>query len=142
MQMQNIKVAVIDDDHDSLREFENVLKMAGYTPVLVNDAFWAVKTLTQNKPDVILMELRMPHKNGFALSDAINRVFETKRIPIIAMSNLFKDEFKWLMDLCGIKRWIKKPFQPLDVIWAIENEIEEDNQWERKRHLASEVIMT
>jgi response regulator RpfG family c-di-GMP phosphodiesterase len=83
------------------------------------------------------MELRMPHKNGFALSDAINRVFATKRIPIIAMSNLFKDEFKWLMDLCGIKRWIKKPFQPLDVIWAIENEIEEGNQWEMERHLAS-----
>jgi DNA-binding response OmpR family regulator len=135
--MQNIKVAVIDDDHDSLRGLEGILKMAGYTPVLVNETFWAVKTLTQNKPDVILMELRMPHKNGFALSDAINRVFATKRIPIIAMSNLFKDEFKWLMDLCGIKRWIKKPFQPLDVIWAIENEIEEGNQWEMERHLAS-----
>jgi len=32
------------------------------------------------------------------------------------------------MDFCGIKRWIKKPFLPLDVIWAVENEMEEDNQ--------------
>ena len=70
----------------------------------------------------------MPHKNGFALADAINRVFETKKIPIIAMSNIFKDEFKWLMDFYGIKRWIKKPFLPLDVIWAVENEMQEDIQ--------------
>ena len=87
------------------------------------------------------MELKMPHKNGFALADAINRVFETKKIPIIAMSNIFKDEFKWLMDFCGIKRWIKKPFLPLDVIWAVENEIEEDNQWGMEKRLAGVEIM-
>ena len=125
--MQTRKVAIIDDNQDSLRELEQILKMAGYTPVLVDDIFGNVDTVIENKPDVILMELKMPHKNGFALADAINRVFETKKIPIIAMSNLFKDEFKWLMDFCGIKRWIKKPFLPLDVIWAVENEMEEDN---------------
>jgi DNA-binding response OmpR family regulator len=139
--MQNRKVAIIDDNQDSLRELEQILKMAGYTPVLVDDIFGNVDTVIENKPDVILMELKMPHKNGFALADAINRVFETKKIPIIAMSNLFKDEFKWLMDFCGIKRWIKKPFLPLDVIWAIENELEENNQWNMERHLAGVEIM-
>ena len=139
--MQNRKVAIIDDNQDSLRELEQILKMAGYTPVLVDDIFGNVDTVIENKPDVILMELKMPHKNGFALADAINRVFETKKIPIIAMSNLFKDEFKWLMDFCGIKRWIKKPFLPLDVIWAIENELEENNQWDMERHLAGVEIM-
>ena len=139
--MQNRKVAIIDDNQDSLRELEQILKMASYTPVLVDDIFGNVDTVIENKPDVILMELKMPHKNGFALADAINRVFETKKIPIIAMSNLFKDEFKWLMDFCGIKRWIKKPFLPLDVIWAIENELEENNQWDMERHLAGVEIM-
>jgi len=139
--MQTRKVAIIDDNQDSLRELEQILKMAGYTPVLVDDIFGNVDTVIENKPDVILMELKMPHKNGFALADAINRVFETKKIPIIAMSNLFKDEFKWLMDFCGIKRWIKKPFLPLDVIWAIENELEENNQWDMERHLAGVEIM-
>ena len=139
--MQNRKVAIIDDDQDSLRELEEILRMAGYIPVLVDDIFGNVDTVVENKPDVILMELKMPHKNGFALADAINRVFETKKIPIIAMSNLFKDEFKWLMDFCGIKRWIKKPVQPLNLIWAIENEIEEDNQWSVEKRLAGMEIM-
>ena len=139
--MQTRKVAIIDDNEDSLRELEQILEMAGYTPVLVNDIFGAVDTVIKNKPDVILMELKMPHKNGFALADAINRVFETEKIPIIAMSNLFEDEFKWLMDFCGIKRWIKKPFLPIDVSWAVENEIEENNQWGMERRLVGVEIM-
>ena len=134
--MQNRIVAIIDDNQDSLRELEIILKMAGYTPVLVHDVLGAVDTVIDNKPDVILMELKMPHKNGFALADAINRVFGMKKIPIIAMSNIFKDEFKWLMDFCGIKRWIKKPFLPLDVIWAVENEMPEDNNWHMETEMA------
>jgi len=138
--MQNIKVAIIDDNQGSLRELEKILIMAGYTPVLVNDVWGAVERIVNNKPDVILMELKMPHKNGFALADAINRVFGTKKIPIIAMSNIFKDEFKWLMDFCGIKRWIKKPILPLDVIWAIESVIEEEKQQSMEKHL-SEILV-
>jgi hypothetical protein len=45
------------------------------------------------------------------------------------------------MDFCGIKRWIKKPFLPLDVIWAVENEIEEDNQRGIERRLVGVEIM-
>ena len=134
--MINRIVAIIDDNQDPLRELEKILKMAGYTPVLVSDVLGAVDTSLNYKPDVILMELKMYHKNGFALADAINRVFGTKEIPIIAMSNIFKDEFKWLMDFCGIKRWIKKPFLPLDVIWAVENEMPEDNNWNMEKDLA------
>ena len=139
--MTNTKVAIIDDNQGSLRELEKILKMAGYTPVLVNDILGAVDAVVNNKPDVILMELRMLHKNGFALADAINRVFETNKIPIIAMSNIFKDEFKWLMDFCGIKRWIKKPFLPLDVIWAIESVIEEGNQRSTGKRLSEAEIL-
>jgi two-component system response regulator AdeR len=128
--MQNRTVAIIDDNQDSLKELEKILTMAGYATILVDEILGAVDIVINNKPDVILMELKMPHRNGFALADAINRVFGAKKIPIIAMSNMFKDEFKWLMDFCGIKRWIKKPFLPLDVIWAVENEMEEDIQWD------------
>ena len=40
------------------------------------------------------------------------------------MSKFFRDEFRWLLDFCGIKIRFKELFQPLDMIWAIENEME------------------
>jgi len=123
--MQNRKVVIIDGDEKFLRELEGIVAMGGYAPILVSNDFLAVDAVIRNKPDVILLELRMPHKNGFELTDAINRALGTSRVPIIAMSAFFKDEFRWVLDFYGIKTWIRKPFQPLDVIWAIENEIAE-----------------
>jgi CheY-like chemotaxis protein len=122
--MQNRKVAVIDDDKKFFSEIEEVLLMGGYIPVVVDNAHAAVDTIVASRPDVVLLELRMPGKNGFELTHAIDRIFETRRIPLIVLSDFFKKEFGWLLDLCDIKRWLIKPFHPLDVIWAIENEID------------------
>jgi len=133
--MKSRKIAIIDEDKEMLGELNEILNMGGYSSILINDPLSALDTVFENKPDVVLMELRMPQKNGFELTHEINRVFETKRMPVIAMSENFKDEFRWLLELCGIKRCIKKPFNPLDIIWAIENEIEEDYQIGRTNRL-------
>lgn len=122
--MRNKKVVIINDDQESIRNLEEILAASGHDAVVVSDALLAVDVVAQREPDVILLELRMPRKNGFELAGEINRVFETKRIPIIAMSAFFRDEFGFLLNLCGINRHLKKPFHPLDVIWAIENAIE------------------
>ena len=133
--MKSRKIAIIDDDKGMSDKLNEILNMGGYSSILINDPLLAVNSVIDNNPDVVLMELRMPQKNGFELTHEINRVFETKRMPVIAMSETFKDEFRWLLELCGIKRCIKKPFHPLDIIWAIENEIEEDYQIGRTNRL-------
>lgn len=123
--MRKREVLIINDDKKSLGNLEEVLAASGYDSVVVDDALLAIDIVAQRNPDVILLELKMPRKNGFELAEQINRVFETKRIPIIAMSEFYKDEFRFLLDLCGINQYIKKPLNPLDVIWAIENVTEE-----------------
>lgn len=125
--MKNRRVVIVNDDQKSLGDLEEILVASGHELVVVNDALLAVDTVIQRDPDVILLELRMPRKNGFEIAYEINHVFETNKIPIIAMSSFFKDEFVSLLDLCGINRYLKKPFNPLDVIWAIENVIKESN---------------
>ena len=133
--MKNTKIAIIDEDKEILEELGSILSLGGYAPVPIVDPLLTVDAIIHNKPDIILMELRLPRKNGFELTHTINRVFKAKKIPIIAMSESYKDEFRWLLDFCGIKTWIKKPPKPLDLIWAIETEIRHSNQWEVKERL-------
>jgi CheY-like chemotaxis protein len=121
--MQNNKIAVIGEDKKFIFEIEDILLMGGYAPILVMDPLSADDVVMQHKPDVVLMELQMKRGNGFELTATLNRVFEARRIPIIAMSEFLKDEFLGLMNLCGIRKLLRKPFQPLDIIWAIESEI-------------------
>ncbi len=127
--MKNRRIAVIDKDKKFLGQIEEVLAASGYVPVVVNDARLAVDITVRSKPDVILLELKMPRKNGFELADEMNRAFETQSIPIIAMSGLFRKEsfplMNLCMDLCGIKRYLRKPFHPREVISVIEDAIGE-----------------
>jgi DNA-binding response OmpR family regulator len=129
--MQNRKIVIIDEDKEMLERLEDILSMSGYVPTTVLDPHLATDTIIESKPDIILMELRMSRKNGFVLADEINREFKIKRTPIIAMAEFFKEEFNWLLNICGIRSRIKKPFLPLEVIWTIENEMVEMAQWNR-----------
>ena len=119
--MKNRTIAIIDEDKKCLGELEEVLAASGYTPVLIQDTRLALNIISHRGPDVILLELKMSRKNGFEIAHEINRVFESKRIPMIAMSESFKDEFGFLLNLCGINRCLKKPLNPMNVIWEIES---------------------
>jgi len=134
--MKNRKIAIIDQDMKAIRELKEILSFCGYTPVPVIDSLLAVNTIIKSNLDLILMDLRMPRQRGFEITYTINRVCETKGVPIIAISDSHKDEFRGLLEFRGINRWIKKPFQPLNLIWAIENEIEHGNQWNKGNRLA------
>lgn len=122
------KIAIIDEDKEFLGKLEQVLAASGYTPVVVNDVRLAVDIVVEEKPKVILLELKMLGKNGFELAGEISSLPETEKIPIIAMSEAFKSDPLPLMHLCGITRYIIKPFQPLDVISAIEDVIGEKKE--------------
>lgn len=129
--MNNRKTVIINNRRNPLGDLERILAATGHESVVVNDALSAVSIVIQQKPGLILMELKMPHKTGFELADEINRAFETERIPIIGMSELFRDEFGFLLEFCGINGYLQKPFKPLDVIWAVENIMEEDEPFDR-----------
>ena len=134
--MENKKIVIIDNDKEILGKLEDVLSASGYAPVVVNDVPLAVDIAVRSNPDAILVELKMPFKNGFEIADEINHILEIKKVPIIGMSAFFKDEFAFLLNLCGIDSFIKKPFNPLDVIWAIENVIGARDQPDEERYLA------
>lgn len=118
--MENKKVLIVDDDKGFLEELRESLALSGYDMVAVNDPQEVLPIAVKAKPDVVLLDLKMPGKSGFQLADEMRRYFQLQNIPIIAMSAFFKDEYNILMNLCGIKKCLKKPFNPLDVIAQIE----------------------
>jgi DNA-binding response OmpR family regulator len=123
--MQKKRVVIVDDDKDFLGELEEVLIMSGYDLVAVNDPMTALGVAAEVKPDVVLLDLKMPKKTGFELASDLGHFFEGSPVPIIAMSAFYKDDFMPLLNFCGIKRCLKKPFNPLDVISEIENALKE-----------------
>ena len=113
-------VMIVDDDKEFLEELRETLELSGYELAAVNDPSEVLEAVKTVKPAVILLDLKMPKKSGFEIADELRRLAEYGNIPIIAMSAFYKDEYAMLIRMCGIKRCLTKPFNPLDVIAEIE----------------------
>lgn len=116
---------VIDDDREFLEELCELLVLSGYEMVPVNDSAAALQIAVSEKPRVILIDLKMPGKSGFQLAEEFRGMAQLEQVSVIAMSAFFKEEYKPLLNICGIKRCLKKPFHPLEVITEIEGALAE-----------------
>jgi len=119
------KLMVVDDDREFLEELRDILSLSGYEIVEVSDTDKFLETASNIKPDAIIMDIKMPGKSGFELANELRQSADLGPTPIIAMSAYFKEEYAPLMNICGIKTCLKKPFNPLDVIAQIEGALQE-----------------
>ena len=122
--MPSKKVMIVDDDSEFLEELNETMTMSGYDMIPVNDSVAATAIASNEKPDLIILDLKMPGKSGFQLAEDIRRIPELAKTPIIAMSSFFREDYSFLLNLFGIKKCLKKPFKPLDVITAVESVLE------------------
>ena len=110
--MSIFDVLVVDDSKTELMFLTDVLKKNGFTVRTAEGADEAFKHLENRKPDLILMDVVMPGKNGFQLTRSINRTPDYADIPIIMCTskNLETDRVWGLRQ--GAKDYITKPINP------------------------------
>ncbi len=126
--MAEKKILIVDDDKEFLDELKETLVLTGYDVTGITDGMSAVKAARVGKPDIIILDLRMHAMSGFEVADKLKGLPETSRIPVIAMTGYYTlKEHAWLMNFCGIRRCLKKPFSPLDVITEIEKVLNESH---------------
>ena len=114
-------IMIIDDNVELLDVLENLLKMGGYEVIALSDSNRAIESAIKNKPDLILLDLKMSPKSGFQIADEARNSLVLKRTPVIAMTGFFTEKQHFLMmKLCGIRTSILKPFRPLNLITKIE----------------------
>ena len=113
------KVLIVDDSKTELMFMTDLLQRNGMTVRTAQGADDAFKRLTEEKPDLILMDVVMPGQNGFQLTRAINRTPEYTEIPIIMCTskNLETDRV-WGMRQ-GARDYITKPVNEIELLAKI-----------------------
>jgi len=86
------KILVAEDDKFLLAAYAAKLKTSGFDAVLASDGEEAVNKTKTEKPDLILLDLVMPKKDGFDVLYDLKNNPETKNIPVIILSNLGQEE--------------------------------------------------
>lgn len=115
------RVLLAEDDKFISRAYQDGLKRAGFDVVSAVDGQEAVDKAKTDKPDIILLDLIMPVKNGFEALEEIKQNEETKKIPVIILSNLGQDsDIQKGKNLGAADYLIKSNFSMNEVIKKIE----------------------
>jgi DNA-binding response OmpR family regulator len=116
----NKKIMIVDDDKEFLDELRETLSLSGYDLIAVNDPTLVLEMVRSEKPDVLLLDLKMQKMSGFQVADELKYLSESAHMPIIAISAFIKNDYAPMLNICGIRCHLNKPFRPLDVIAKIE----------------------
>lgn len=88
MPKKKTKVLVAEDDQFLLKVYLNKFKMEDYDVISALDGVEAMKKLKSEKPDILLLDLVMPEKDGFEVLCEMKMDPELKKIPVVILSNL------------------------------------------------------
>ncbi len=81
-------ILLVDDDEAISSAYTYFLDAAGYEVVNAYNGNEALKKVKSAKPDLMLLDLIMPVKNGFEVLEALGKTNILKKLPVIVISNL------------------------------------------------------
>ncbi len=113
------KVLVVDDSKTELMFISDLLQKNGFQVTTADDGDAAIKCLANETPDLILLDVVMPGKNGFQLARSINRDPLYAQVPIIMCSSKNQETDRMWGLRQGAKDYITKPFNPDELIAKI-----------------------
>jgi DNA-binding response OmpR family regulator len=113
------KIMVVDDDVETTNVLEQILTLAGYEPVTVNNSAIAVQAAGLVHPDLFLLDLMMPEIDGFKLCRMLRQEPEFMQTPIIIVTALGDSDSKVVAYGAGANDYITKPYLPHELVLKI-----------------------
>lgn len=110
---ERLRVLVVDDNEDSRDVVEGLLEVLGHTAVLAADAEQALTLRVSEDLDLILMDVQMPHMDGFEATQrlrAMERTQGAEPVPVVAMTGHCGDDARGTCLDRGMTACLFKPF--------------------------------
>ena len=111
-----MKILVAEDDRFLVTAYRAKLTKAGFEVQIASDGDEVLATLQKFIPDIMLLDLVMPKKDGFAALEAIKKDEKLKHIPIIVASNLGQKEDLDKAKALGADDYIIKSDMSMDAL--------------------------
>ncbi|MDX2217014.1 MAG: response regulator [Oculatellaceae cyanobacterium bins.114] len=116
-------ILVVDDTPDNLRLLAKILESHNYTVRKSLSGKMALQAVYRDPPDLILLDINMPEINGYEVCKILKESEATRSIPIIFISALDQITDKVRAFEIGGQDYITKPFQELEVLARVRNQL-------------------
>ena len=115
------KILVVDDEAVNVEVLREWLEYEGYEVITAFDGGEAVKRAETESPDLILLDVIMPHLNGFLVCKRLKASEQTRHIPIVFLTAA---DFRQAQDRAissGADGFLAKPIGSKDLIGMIDS---------------------
>ena len=105
-------VVVVDDSPTSLRFAADTLREAGFSVTTAVDAEEGLEVINSCMPDIVVLDIILPKKNGFQVCRELKTNAATKDIKIVLLSSKSQETDRFWGQRQGADAYITKPVQP------------------------------
>ena len=119
-------VLIVEDEPLIARIIDLRLCNDGYHTLIANDGIEGVALAILNQPDVIVMDVRMPGKDGITSITELRENCVTQEIPVVVLSASLVDQAAALD--AGARFFLTKPFQHKTLLAAVNTALTERKQ--------------
>lgn len=124
--IKGARIVIVDDEAANVRLLERLLERGGYTNVAsTTDSRRAVPLFKELQPDLVLMDLLMPHQDGFEILEALKPLIpDGAYLPVLVLTADVSGETRRKALTAGAKDFVIKPFDATEVLLRIGNLLE------------------
>ncbi len=104
------KVMVVDDAYSDLQVMESILRAAGHEVITYLDGEHLEDRIAADQPDVVLLDIVMPKRNGFEALRGLRRDARTKETRVVVVSSKNQESDRTWGLRQGADEYLGKPF--------------------------------
>lgn len=116
------RILIVEDNLFNVKVVKRILKFWDMEIDIANDGYEALEMVKDKDYNIVLMDLQMPHMDGYQATETIRSWHEKKyqSLPIIALSASALADFRQRAFDVGMNDFLTKPFKPKDLYQTIE----------------------
>jgi DNA-binding response OmpR family regulator len=103
------RIMILDDEPDVVEALKLGMTRNGYTVDAYTDPLKAVEDFEEGKYDLVLLDIRMPHKNGFDVYRELRKVDKNVKVCFLTAFEVYKNEFSKLFPDLDVQYFLRKP---------------------------------
>jgi CheY-like chemotaxis protein len=113
--MDKKTILIVDDNEDVVITYRAVLDRMGFNVSQVSDGRDCMRMIEELKPDLVLLDVRLPGLSGTEVCRQVKDTSQTKDIPIVAMTASMSAETREKMEAVGADEFLLKPIDVSDL---------------------------
>ena len=136
----DFKVMIVDDEPINIKVTQEYLKIAGYENIIgVSDSRTVLSRISQDQPDIVLLDIMMPEVNGLEILERIRADGQWAYLPVIVVTAMDNEEMKVRALELGATDFLGKPVNGTELVPRVRNALLIKANRDYLKHYAKEL---